>query len=330
MDTEVLGLIFTQRCNFRCRHCCNESSPQGQETLPLEAMLDHVSQAAASGRFKEIGLSGGEPFLFPRQLLKVVSHAHECGLSASVTSNGFWGFSEQHARQVLEPLVAAGLASVNLSVSPFHLEFTQLGRIVTAAEVGLDLGLLVRVNVVQTPDFSVDQVRPAFGAVAELVEFVPMPCIPAGRAADEVARTDLPVRARMRMGNCHDFFAKVAVTASGDVYPCCSPGGFTPPLRGGSLTSEPLARILDRMQDSPLLQVLESVGPSFFLPFVQARLGRDLLADGLVDQCHLCHTLLTDPELTAVVDEALTQLAVELDQLDLSLAGLESLARGES
>jgi len=88
-----------------------------------------------------------------------------------------------------------------------------------------------------------------------------------------------------------------------------------------------LARILDRMEDSTLLQVLEAVGPSFFLPFVQARLGRDLESEGLVDQCHLCHTLLSDPELTQVVNDSLQQLDNELGALDLNLADLEVLAR---
>lgn len=327
MDTEVLGLIFTEKCNFRCRHCCNESSPQGEHALSLDEMLVHVAEAAATGRFREIGLSGGEPFLFPRQLLQVVSCARECGLSSSVTTNGFWGFSTRHALRTLEPLVAAGLASVNVSISPFHLEFTSVDRIVTAASVAYQLGLLVRVNVVQTPTFTVEQVREHFGSVADQVEFVPMPCIPAGRAAGEVASADLPIRREVRMGNCRSFFAKVAVTATGDVYPCCSPGGFTPPLRGGSLATEPLAEIIRRMEGSTLIRVLEALGPSFFLPFVSARLGRDLVAEGLVDQCHLCHTLMSEPELTRVVDSALTQLDEELRQLDLDLEDIAALAR---
>jgi MoaA/NifB/PqqE/SkfB family radical SAM enzyme len=323
VDTEVLGFIFTEKCNFRCRHCCNESHPQASLVMDVAEIAQHIQEAAGTGRFKEIGISGGEPFLYPTQLAEIVRLARVCGLTASVTTNGFWGISERRALASLRPLSDEGLTSINISVSSFHLEFTTFRKLRTAARVACDLGLLTRINVVQTSDFTLAHAREAFGELSDRLAFSPMPCIPAGRATAEVAQAELPIKEQPAFGNCRQFFTKVAVTATGDVYPCCSPGGFTPPLRGGNVREASIGSIVRAMESSMLIRVLEGVGPAFFLPFVQERLQRDLVAEGLVDQCHLCHTLLSDEASREVVADALAQLETELSQLKVTLSGLE-------
>ncbi len=150
MFTEVLGFIFTEKCNFRCRHCCNESEPSRSETMDEVEVGRHVREAATLGRFREIGISGGEPFLFPHQLAAVVRSARDSGLSASVTTNGFWARDDERATATLSPLVDAGLTAVSVSISRFHLEFGSPDRVYTACLAALRLGLTTRVNVVRT------------------------------------------------------------------------------------------------------------------------------------------------------------------------------------
>lgn len=62
-----LGNCFwelNRRCEFLCLHCRAESSPAGDEGLPLEAALEIADQVVALG-VPHMTLTGGEPMLYP-------------------------------------------------------------------------------------------------------------------------------------------------------------------------------------------------------------------------------------------------------------------------
>src|SRR5690348_622726 len=97
-EPEVLGVLLTSKCNFTCRHCCNESAPANTHTARFEDIARLIDESCGIPSIREVGISGGEPFLFVELLRRVVLHAAACGLQASVTTNGFWGRSRGAAR----------------------------------------------------------------------------------------------------------------------------------------------------------------------------------------------------------------------------------------
>src|SRR5262249_27027526 len=157
--------------------------------------------------------------------------------------------------------------------------------VVEAAKAALLVDLRVTVNVVSTSSLSPAQIRAALGELSDRVEIVVMPCLPAGRGAKSVRDEEFVSGFAMPHGNCREHFRKVAVDQSGDVFPCCSPGGFSPPLRMGSVRNTPLRSILEASADNKLLAILESVGPQFFLPFLRAAAVEPDLPDRFSDQC---------------------------------------------
>lgn len=85
----ICGLVLTNRCNLRCRHC--KITDRGQADLGFEQVT------AAIGSFYEQGgrclyLEGGEPFIWhdgPYGLDDVVDHAHRRGfLTVVIYTNG--------------------------------------------------------------------------------------------------------------------------------------------------------------------------------------------------------------------------------------------------
>ena len=84
--SRVLQIHPTRRCNLRCVHCYSSSSPEEDETIPLEILQDALTDASAEG-YNVAGFSGGEPLLY-RQLAAALEHAHRCGMFTTVTSNG--------------------------------------------------------------------------------------------------------------------------------------------------------------------------------------------------------------------------------------------------
>jgi pyruvate-formate lyase-activating enzyme len=58
-------LITTYKCKKSCELCCNKHLPNKESTTPLSVIL-------SDNRYSEIVLSGGEPMLFPKEILELV------------------------------------------------------------------------------------------------------------------------------------------------------------------------------------------------------------------------------------------------------------------
>jgi hypothetical protein len=123
------------------------------------------------------------------------------------------------------------------------------------------------------------------------------------------------------IGTCAQHFTKLAVATNGDAFPCCSPGGFTPPLKVGNVFEQTVGEVLESIDDNLLVQVLSAFGPAFFVPFVTERLGA-APAGPFVDQCHLCHTMMSDASMRAAISDALDQLRRDLARLEWDVTTL--------
>lgn len=309
--SNVLGVLLTSKCNISCRHCCNDSHPLQSGAVGFEDVAELIESARDIPSIREIGLSGGEPFLFIPLLRRVIQFAASLGFTSSVTTNGYWARSSE-ALRLLQDLQANGLRAINLSTSVFHQEFIQLKTVVSAASTALLAGLKVTINLVSTSTFSRDTILAELGELVDTVQVVTMPCLPAGRGVTGVRNDEFVPEFEIPHGNCRDHFKKMAVDISGNVYPCCSLGGFTAPLMMGNVRNASLGSIVDASANSKLLAILESVGPSFFLPFLRAAAVAPSLSERFSDQCHLCHEMLSASKCQETIRAASEQLFSEL------------------
>ena len=310
----MLGVLITSKCNISCRHCCNDSHPKHKGSVEFEEIRKLIDGALLVRSIREIGISGGEPFLFLELLHRIAAYAGSSGLSASVTTNGFWGASPGILPH-LARLKAEGVRAINISSSIFHQEFLRPERLIAAVRAANAADLQVTVNVVETSSFGRAEIEAILGDLADVVAFVVMPLLPAGRAAVDTHLTEYGDGDAVPTGTCRRHFLKLAVDRDGDAYPCCSPGGFTPALRLGSARQEGIPAMVAAARRNRLLAILDEVGPSFFLPFLRAS-NHPGLPERFSDQCHLCHVMLSDPELSAVVSTATDQLFDEFELLD--------------
>ncbi|HUA35828.1 MAG TPA: radical SAM protein [Candidatus Binataceae bacterium] len=76
----------TRYCNLRCQHCYTLSSPDEREEIDAWILQEALSDAAREG-FNIANFSGGEPTLYS-WLPITLDHAHGCGLSTVIVSNG--------------------------------------------------------------------------------------------------------------------------------------------------------------------------------------------------------------------------------------------------
>ncbi|HJS29893.1 MAG TPA: radical SAM protein [Anaerolineales bacterium] len=122
MELNGLHILLTYTCNYECDHCFVWGSPRQTGVFTLARLDNALQQASDAGTIREIYFEGGEAFLYYPLLLEGVRRATSHGFSTGIVSNGYWATSAEDARIWLEPLVEAGLKSLEISSDPFHAE----------------------------------------------------------------------------------------------------------------------------------------------------------------------------------------------------------------
>src|SRR5262249_13255242 len=108
LPAAMVALMVTRRCNMTCGHCSVESGPDIRREPTERELLDHGRRAAAA-EVRSINLTGGEPMLRPRVVLRLVRAARRLGVATSLTTNGSWGRTAARASRGVRMLRRAGL-----------------------------------------------------------------------------------------------------------------------------------------------------------------------------------------------------------------------------
>jgi hypothetical protein len=115
------GVIVNYHCVSRCGHCLYNCSPQRSKTY-----LDAFLAEKIFSRIKKLGcrsvhIGGGEPLLRPDLLLDVLREADKAGVAIEyVETNSAWYVDAQASEKILRDLIAAGVNTLLVSISPFH------------------------------------------------------------------------------------------------------------------------------------------------------------------------------------------------------------------
>jgi Fe-coproporphyrin III synthase len=85
--SRVLQVHPTRLCNLTCLHCYSRSSPKSRrDVIPGRTLSGAIRDAARLG-YNVLGVSGGEPLLYP-ELREILSTGRAEGMLTTVTSNG--------------------------------------------------------------------------------------------------------------------------------------------------------------------------------------------------------------------------------------------------
>ena len=126
-----LGIMLTDRCLLRCRHCLYACSPSRTCDADAERVDADLEDMARLGwRHVPIHLGGGEPFLVFETLRRAVRAAASRGFTLEfVETSGAWFADESCARELLCLLRQEGLRRLLVSATPFHVCQTNPRRI---------------------------------------------------------------------------------------------------------------------------------------------------------------------------------------------------------
>jgi hypothetical protein len=297
-----------------CGHCSVESSPHVKGEPTVAELLEWVRASAAAG-LEAIRITGGEPMLRPKVVMRLLRECKRLGVQTSITSNGFWGLRPAHALRQMRAFKRAGLGNLVLSYDRYHAEFMGPDPVRHINDAGDQVGIPVRVTLVRGTDEA---------ELAELVSrFKDMPAArfrvydlqPVGRA-----RT-LPLALhRAEVDGFCTACSFPAISDDGRLMACNGPAYFEPegsPLVLGSLKDTSFAELLQRHRSDPILDVIRTSGPSGLRDELRRIPGFEgfPFRAGYSGICDLCHHITRDSEAVAALRTHLSQPAAVAERL---------------
>src|ERR1700745_3123865 len=101
-----LSFAGTYQCNLSCPHCCVPI--EWPDRLDLATALRFLEGAFDFG-IRILGLTGGEPFLYPEFVLAICRRAAHLGYRFDkIVTNGVWFADESDLASTLRALVLTG------------------------------------------------------------------------------------------------------------------------------------------------------------------------------------------------------------------------------
>jgi len=254
-----LNLRFTYHCNIECRHCYNDSGLSHRDTrLSLDQMLTLVREMPQAG-IPGVNVTGGEPFLYPDDVLAIVREARRVGVSTvRIFTNGFWARSADSAAHMLGRLQEAGFGAsatdlLKVSAGSFHREFLPndvIGRIARPYAALFQRPLEADIEVDPAGDDRLKPIEFWTSASADTVTLVRREVSGVGRgAAVAVMGGDGGV------APCH-LIDQLSIEPDGACRPCCGLNAHNSGVRVGRVGDHSLRELVKRMQNDPILQFL--------------------------------------------------------------------------
>lgn len=254
-----MAIMVSRRCNMSCGHCSVESGPYLKGEPSEAELLGYVRQAAAAG-VRSLQITGGEPMLREKAVLRLLRECHRLGIASQMTTNGFWGKSLAGARRHLKALRRAGLRALTVSYDRYHAEFQGPQAALNIACAAEEQAFSININVVRELDESSLSalVAPFQGVSSVRLRFYDMQTV--GRAREFSADT-----LRSEVGGFCSAASFPAITDDARVTACNGPSYFSgadSPLIVGSLRDASLPELFARHQQDPILDTIRTFGPT--------------------------------------------------------------------
>lgn len=303
-----ISFAGTYQCNLQCPHCCVPI--EWADRLDIKAAIAFLDDAAAQG-IGTLGLTGGEPFLFPEFVHSVCRRAAELGLKFDkIVTNGVWHTDRAQLEDVLGQLAKTGFSGkLGLSVDKFHgietdklAEFCRTARKVFGRDNILSLSYASR-----HPDQGMEPIRKlaqSLDAVVDWSELLgryllvspdfTMPLnwnhlAPVERAEDLGSAWD---GEWFQEDYCEGPGQALIVNPRGDVKPCCGFASDLDQLTIGNIYKDSVKTIIRRARRHPYVGKVFREGLTAIRDEILAR-DPDSLPAKTSNHCFFCWYVLT-------------------------------------
>lgn len=140
------GIMTNYDCSVRCAHCRHKASPTRNGGFMSVEMMDKIIKKLEQVNCKSVHIEGGEPFLYPKELLGIVQQINNSSLHLEhIVTNCSWYQNQKETKNILKSLKEYGLGRLLLKVGPFQNENIPLKKVQNVAKVAEQLGINVMI-----------------------------------------------------------------------------------------------------------------------------------------------------------------------------------------
>lgn len=276
----AIHVLLTYQCTSECDHCFLHCSPQREGTLNLRQLREVLHEIKKIPSIDTVYFEGGEPFLFYPVLLAGLRMISEAGLQSGIVTNGYWATSVDDAVEWLRPMLDLGIADFSVSDDEFHSSKGDASPGALAYRAAQELGLPCTKICIEKPavmarsDSGGGKGRPVTGGSVLFK----------GRAAEKLT-VGLPSLSWRELTTCpHEELARperVHIDTYGNVQVCQG-------ISIGNMWTTPLSELVTGYDATkhPIVGPLIKGGPARLAEFFRLE-----VADGYVDECHLCYVV---------------------------------------
>ena len=290
-----MALMLTDKCTAECAFCALKCNPGNTGLLSLETAKKVIDGMKRVGSFNRVGLSGGEPFLYPELIRDILLYAKEAGIEKrTVATNGFWGaWDDERIDRILGGLEGI-LNQVSISHDAFHAEYVKTDYVWRV------LKALDRHGIEST--IHVGDVYGEKGAgefLASLDGRAMYKSYTIYRLAPFGAAENLPGEYFVRPQKWDEvgcFNAHIlAMGCDGTVYPCCSPGIFGTEFKLGNIHDTEMDELLENSPGKKYINVMAHPDRfSKLLHYAKEELGVSF-PEKVVGGCESCYLIFKEP-----------------------------------
>ena len=256
-------LFLTDRCPVGCAHCSVDSRPTSPSISDFGLFDELLTAICEDQRLRMVGISGGEPFVERRGLLRATERLAAAGKDIVLYTSGVWAAAERVPSWIPTAIGRAGC--VFLSTDAFHAEAVDERRYVHAARTIADCGVPIVVQVLDLPEMVHEAERlleAAFGtAWPEYADVSLIEPLPYGRGAGLFERP--PATPGGLLPAC-SLLAAPVVRYDGRVTACCNEQvimGMGPDrLRMHCTSRQQLAETLEELRRDAVLRIIGQAG----------------------------------------------------------------------
>ena len=315
---ESLALVYTKKCNAHCRMCSADAGPSRNEKMGISEVNAYLDMAREVLGLKKLVLTGGEPLLFFDEIIQIIKHARELGLTTNVVTNAFWAENRATAISRLKTLKENGLSFISFSADKYHQEYIPITNVRQAIKAAVDINMPCSVAMVvgENDQFNIGEQVKALGEenrfylLTDLVglgfekiayhEMPPqkiglelLPLQGYGRGSqirdDSILRSPEEINAV----TCPMVGRVVSIIPGGDIFWCCSANDQDQKINDyfkiGNLNMDSLKNMDNYLENDALCEYLAYQGPKNLLLEIMHELDKKSIRKGYTSICDICH-----------------------------------------
>jgi len=140
------GIMTNYNCSVRCAHCRHNASPDRKKGFISSEMLEKILRIIEELGCTSVHLEGGEPFLYPSELVEAVRQINTSNLYLEhIVTNCSWYQNQKDTKSLLKILKENGLRRLLVKVGPFQNESIPLKKVQNVAKVAEQLGINIMI-----------------------------------------------------------------------------------------------------------------------------------------------------------------------------------------